>query len=127
MKLRNDETTPVTEISGQMLERRPLPLGKTAFKEWSDRIISGSIIDADVESQRFALANMLLHLGPQESHKEDAYFIHSLRKVAINQVAHNMANEIKAAIDAKLAAEKAAEIAAKEAETTTEEQALKLV
>ena len=107
---------PVAEINGQMLEPRPLPMGRKEFVEWADRIISGALIpnaEGEVfqfsglnawddksdytihyESQQFALANMLMHLGPTESHKPDAYFIHSLRKFAINQVADTIRKEL---------------------------------
>lgn len=84
-----------------MLEPRPLPLGRSDFDEWSDRIISGAVIpggeenpEAFKEGQKFALADLLLHLGPTESHKPDAHFIHSLRKFAVNQVAVTMRDEL---------------------------------
>ena len=83
------------EIKAQLTERRPLPIGKSEFNEWAERIISGALLPASKRSQKFVLADMLLHLGPTESHKEDAYFIHALRKVAINQVAVDMREEIK--------------------------------
>lgn len=94
---KNHVSTPVETIKAQMLEPRPLPLGRKDFDEWSDRIISGALIPgATVRDQKFALADMLMHLGPTESHKPDAHFIHFLRKVCINQVAHAMLCEIKA-------------------------------
>lgn len=84
-----------------MNEPRPLPMGREDFDEWSDRIISGALIpggeenrEAFVKSQKYALANLLLHLGPTESHKPDAFFIHSLRKFAINQVADSIRREM---------------------------------
>ncbi len=106
---RNTNATSKTKIIDQMNESRPLPMGRKEFDEWSERIIAGALIpnaagkvfqiagleawDPDseysihLEGQKFALANMLMHLGPTESHKPDAFFIHSLRKFAINQVA----------------------------------------
>lgn len=76
-------------ILQQMNEPRPLPLGQKEFVEWSDRIISGALIPCDdKDSLVGALAAMLMQLGPTESHKPDAYFIHSLRKAAANEVAH---------------------------------------
>jgi hypothetical protein len=99
---RNLKSTPKEVILDQLNEPRPLPMGRTDFDEWSHRIISGALVpggeeDAEVfiDSQRYALANMLIHLGPTESHKPDAHFIHSLRKFAINQVAHSIAQELK--------------------------------
>ncbi len=83
-----------------MNSRRPLPLGRTEFEEWSDRIIAGAMLAAGPEGtdalrigQKFALADMLMHIAPTESHKEDAFFIHSLRNTAVRQVAHSMRAE----------------------------------
>jgi len=92
---KNTRFTSKDTIIDQMHERRPLPLGRKEFEEWSERIIAGAMIEADKESQKFALANLILHLGPTESHKEDAFFIHSLRKFAANQVADAMRTEIR--------------------------------
>lgn len=95
----------VKQIIDEMFEPKPLPMGRQAFEEWSNRIISGALIpmgaDADpvefLESQKFALASLIMQLGPTESHKCDAHFIHSLRKAAINQVAHAIGSELKEA------------------------------
>ena len=96
---KNHSNTPKEIIIDQMLEPRPLPIGRTQFEEWSDRIISGALVEVDVDSQKFTLAQSLLHLGPTESHKPDAFFIHSLRKLAINQTAIDMSQEIKKKVD----------------------------
>lgn len=102
----NTRFTSTQTIVNQMNERRPLPMGKKEFHEWSDRIIAGAMIPgATVESQKFALADQLLHLGPTESHKEDAFFIHVLRKFAVNQVADAMRHEIRDEAKARLAKE----------------------
>lgn len=115
------------EIVDQMAEPRPLPMGREDFHVWSDRIIAGALIPDEVgqvfemngsvvwdekspypkfvQSQKFALANQLLHLGPTESHKPDAYFIHSLRVSAIKQVAVTVGNEMRDAVKARLAKE----------------------
>lgn len=103
--MNNDETTPVDTILEQMLEPRPLPMGRTEFDEWSDRIIAGAMITAAVDTQKWSLANMLMHIGPTESHKPDAHFIHSLRVAAIKQAAHTIALEIREAGKARMAAE----------------------
>lgn len=111
--MNNTKDTPPEVIKEQMLERRRLPLGRKEFEEWSDRIIAGAMIpggeddpEAFINAQKFSLANMILHLGPTESHKEDAFFIHSLLKVASNQVAHAMSLECKALVQAREAAKK---------------------
>lgn len=82
-------------ISNMMLVKRPLPQGGSEFEEWSDRIIGGALIEAEPVSLKFALANMIMHLGPTESHKEDAFFIHQLKKSAANQVANSKIEEYK--------------------------------
>lgn len=87
-------------------ERKPLPMGRMEFEKWSDRIIKiAQIPGATEESQKFTLANLLLHLGPTESHKEDNFFVHSLRKFAVNQVADAIRVEIRDAVKARLAEE----------------------
>lgn len=93
----NLKSTPPELIVSQLNEPRPLPMGVSDFHEWSDRIIAGAVIpggeddpEAFIEGQKYALADMIMHLGPTESHKPDAFFIHQLRKVCVNQVANAM-------------------------------------
>lgn len=100
-------STPKEIIQEQLTEPRPLPMGREEFEAWSDRIISGALVSADRNSQKYALANLLLHLGPTESHKHDAFFIHSLRKFAVNQVADAIRRELHDEAKARLAAEEA--------------------
>lgn len=94
-------------IVDQMNEARPLPMGRGEFETWASRIIGGALCTAERDSQRYVLANMLLHLGPTESHKPDAHFIHALRKVAVNQVADEIRREIHAETKARTAAAEA--------------------
>lgn len=101
---KNFKSTPKEVITEQLFEKRPLPLGMTEFEQWSDRIISGTMLPAEPESMKFALATMIMHLKPQEDFVEDAYFIKSLRKAAANQVAHAKMQELKAAAEARLKA-----------------------
>lgn len=71
-------------------------MGVAEFHEWSDRIISGALIPgATAKSLKFALAHMVMHMKPTESHCADAYFIHSLRKAASNQVCWAMIQELQ--------------------------------
>lgn len=108
LKVRNSDDTPVKEILEQFAEPRPLPMGMTEFEEWSDRIISGALVPSkDIDVLKGSLAYMILHLGPTESHKPDAYFIHSLRKAAVNEVANAVFKEKKAICEARAAKEKA--------------------
>lgn len=101
MKFKNTEDLSVGDVTEQMKEKRPLPIGRTQFLEWSDRIIAGAMVEATSESLRFSLAAMLMHLGPTEAFREDAYFILSLRKAAVNQTAHSMMEELKQEQEAK--------------------------
>lgn len=98
-----------------MMEPQPLPLTPEEFEVWSDRQIAGACITktddlpALIRSQKFALASMIMHLAPTESHKPDAYFIHSLRKGAANQVAHAVMVKFKEEQKAREEAEKKAQ------------------
>lgn len=125
----NTELTDIETIIAQMNESRPLPMGMTEFEAWVERILSGSLLPCtDKESMTFALATMLMHLGPQESHKPDAFFIHSLRKSAVNQVAHAKMTEIKASHEArKKAEEEAKKVAETPVDNTPPMDALRLV
>lgn len=102
---KNSRFTSKETIQKQMGELRPLPMGRKEFEEWSDRIIAGALVSADVNSQKWTLANLILHLGPTEDHKEDAFFIHSLRKLAANQVADAIRTELREEAKARLARE----------------------
>lgn len=101
MKLVNTEDLSVPGLTIQMKEKRPLPIGRSQFMDWSDRIIQGALVEADKESLRFSLAAMLMHLGPTEAFREDGYFILSLRKAAVNQTAHAVMTELKEEQDKK--------------------------
>ena len=108
---KNSSNTPVDVIITQMTEKRPLPTGMTEFDEWADRIISGTLLPATPESQKFALAQMLIGFKPTEDHECDAYFIKSLRKSAINQIAAAKMDELRAAAKARLLAQQEAQAA----------------
>lgn len=101
----NLDGTPVSVISAQMNEARPLPMTRPEWDEWSGRIMAGAMVGATKESQLFALANLLMHLGPTEDHKPDIFFIKSLRKFCVNQVAEEMRQELHAAKKAQAKAE----------------------
>jgi hypothetical protein len=109
----NDESTPVEEISAQLREKRPLPLGMKEADEWFDRIWSGALIPAEPGKEeelklscKHAAFEMILHLGVTETHKEDAHFIYQLRKVAANQIALAQKNAVRAVMKAKEDAKK---------------------
>lgn len=112
LKGKNLDSTPKDVIMDQMSELRPLPIGRAQFMDWSDRIISGALVEADKESQRFALTEMIMHLPPNKSYCEDAFFINGLRRVAVNQTCLTMMTEIKEA-------HKAAQLLKSQAEATS--------
>lgn len=95
LRRKNSKYTPPEVISDQMSEPRPLPMGVKDFHEWADRIISGAMVPAEPLSLKFALAEMIMHLKPTQDFCDDAYFIHCLRKGAVNQVAFAMMQEIR--------------------------------
>lgn len=102
----NTQYTPVEAIRDQLNERRPLPIGSSEWVAFVDRISSGHCIPGLTrESTEFAIADQILHLGPLEDFKEDAFFIHALRKCAVNQTAVSMREESRNAVKAKLAAQ----------------------
>ncbi len=89
--------TAATTLDPQAIhEPRALPMGVKEFHEWSERIISGALVPGATEdSLKFALAEMIMHMPPTESHQADIVFIHRLRKGAANQVAFQMMHELK--------------------------------
>jgi hypothetical protein len=101
MKIQNKEELSVGDMKEDRLERRPLPIGRSQFIEWTDRIIQGAAVEADKESLRWSLAGMLMQISPTEAFREDAYFMLALRTAAVKQTAHLMAEEIKSAYEAK--------------------------
>lgn len=105
LKIKNTDDTPVVTISEQMNEARPLPMGRQEFEDWSNRIISGALVSALPEDQKYVLANLIMSLGPTEDHKPDIFFIKSLRKAAVNQVADVIRVEYREAKKLKMAAE----------------------
>lgn len=97
---------------------RPLPVGMTAFKAWSNRIIRLVGPLADEDSLRFALSSQIMHLGPQKAYQADQYFIRSLRKTAANQVAHAVLVDLKNKQQERAAAQQTLEATATEVATS---------
>ena len=102
----NDEVSLIVE---QMNEPRALPIGMTEFEAWADRIILGAMLPEGVgrDGLIFTLSSMILSLGPTESHKPDAHFIHGLRKAAANQIAHAQQVAAKNRVAERMSAENA--------------------
>ena len=95
MKIVTNENLEIGDMTKDMLERKPLPIGKTQFLEWSDRIIKASLVEADTESLRFILAERLQHISPTDAFMPDANFILQLRTIAVKETAFNIFCEIK--------------------------------
>lgn len=95
------EDLSVGDITQAMLEKRPLPIGLAQFNEWSDRIIQGAMVEASKRSQKWTLAEMVMHLNPTEAFKEDAHFILKLRKAAVNETCAQVMRDIKAEHEAE--------------------------
>ena len=103
MKINTTENLSVGDMREEMLQRRPLPIGKTQFDEWADRIIKASLVEADYESLKYILCERLQHIGPTDAFREDAYFILQLRTIAVKETAFNIFQEIKRNREKKLA------------------------
>jgi hypothetical protein len=98
-----------------------LPVGVTEFHAWADSIIQLSGKYADEDSLKFALASMIMHLGAQRGSISKNYFVRSLRKVAANQVAGQIFQDIKTKQQEEQKAANQAEATA-QLETITGEQ-----
>lgn len=103
MKIVNKEELAVGDMNEDRLERKALPIGKTQFFQWADRIIDGAAVEGERDSLRNALAGMLMQIGPTEAFREDAYFMLALRTAAVKQTGHYMHLEFKEAREKKLA------------------------
>ena len=94
-------------LQEKLLEKQPLPVGRSEFHSWAERIIKAAMLPVPVEDQKYILANVIAsNCGPSVAFESDAYFINYLRKAAANQIAVAIRDEIYAEKKAKLAAEK---------------------
>jgi hypothetical protein len=75
---------------------RPLPVGMTEFNKFADSILALSGKYADEDSMKFALASMIIHADSKHGSLSKNYFVVRLRKVAANQVASQVFQDIKA-------------------------------
>lgn len=91
----------------------PLPVGMAQFNAWANDIIELSGKYANETSLRFALATMIMHADAKFGSLSKNYFVIRLRKVAANQVAGQVFQDIKD----KQAADQAAQV--KTVEDTT--------
>jgi len=83
-----------------------MPIGLAEHKAWADSIIS--LYDfPDNDSVRFALATMVLHLGPTAAYRSKFYFSIMLKAGAAKQVASAVFQEIKIKQQAEVTAQTA--------------------
>lgn len=97
---------------------RRLPQGMTESKAWSDSIVKAAGVP-DNDSFRFAIAAMILQLGPLKAFKSKFYFVLALWKGAANQIAGGVMHELKQKQDEANKAAKAAEEASVKAANST--------
>jgi hypothetical protein len=96
------------------MSERKLPVGMTEFDQLIvDLKAQFELPTSDEASLKFAIASIIMHLGPDDSHKSLEFFYKRLVAGASKQVAHTVFQEVKKAQEEKLAAEKAAAEAAK--------------
>lgn len=73
-----------------------LPQGVPQFHAWADGMIAlYDFPTKDVDSIKFALASMVLHLGATSAYKSKFYFFLSISAGAAKQVAGSIFYEIK--------------------------------
>lgn len=78
------------------LEYKALPLNIPQFQEWSERIIAAAQLPTkNVETQKFALAGMILQTSPTEFFRPDEYYIGLLRKAAADQLATQVIQDMQ--------------------------------
>lgn len=86
----------------QILSRVPtkLPVGLPQFDKWVNDIVELSGQFADETSMRFVLASELMHSDGKKGSVPKHYFVSRCRKLAANQTAGFVLQEIKAAQEA---------------------------
>lgn len=99
-----------------------LPVGLTEFNAFAEEVFAMSGRFADEDSMRFALASMIIHGKEDLGDVKTSYFAKRLRKVAANQVASQVFQDIKAKQIEAQEAQKAAELAAAQPEVTASEE-----
>lgn len=98
-----------------------VPMGMTAFHSWADSLIETYAFPND-PSVKFALATMIMHLGPIEAYKPRRYFMLAIKAGAAKQIASAVFQEIKAKQIADQKQAEALALAAKAPANEAEEQ-----
>ena len=73
----------------------PLPVGMSQFNQWARDVLDLSGRFADEDSMLFALASMVIHADAKHGYLPKRYFVLRLRKVAANQIASQVFQDIK--------------------------------
>lgn len=71
-----------------------LPQGKTAFTEWADDILNTYGLPNN-DSTHFALATMVMHLGPSQCFRPKIFFALKCWTAASKEIAHAVMQELK--------------------------------
>lgn len=78
------------------LKFMPLPMNIPEFNEWSTRIINQACLPTkNLDTQKFALASMIMESGPDAFMRPDEYYVNRLRKAASDQVALQVISDLK--------------------------------
>lgn len=77
---------------------KELPKTIPEFEAWSDKIIElANLPTQNTETQKFALASMLLQIKPDQSYKSNMYFASLLKKAATDQLATQVIDNLRLA------------------------------
>lgn len=88
-----------------------LPNGLAAFNAWAEDIADTyTLPTSDLDSVKFTLATIIMHLDQNASHRPKYYFVKILKASASKQVAHAAFSAIKEAQQAKVTAASEAEL-----------------
>lgn len=83
----------------------PLPVGMTAYKEWSDSVVDLIGPIANTDDLQFCVAAEVIRVGPAVCSAPKNYFVKRVRAGAAKQIAGAVFTEIK---ERQMAAQKAA-------------------
>lgn len=73
-----------------------LPTGVTEFNEWADSIAAAYTLPTqDMDSTKFTLASIMMHLGSTSAYKSKFYFVLTMKAAAAKQVAGSVFYDIK--------------------------------
>lgn len=88
---------PTASLTEKLLSYIPrsLPVGMQEFETWAESVLRLAGKYADEASMKFALATMILHADSKNGALSKHYFVNRLRKVAANQVASQVFQDIK--------------------------------